>query len=251
MERSPSASLLNEKEGFMHFRLPAPLHGWRAFVGEVGIIVLGVLLALGAEQLIQSIHGRTAVAQMRGALRAELADDRARWEDMRDSDRCTARRLDAIAQWLSTAPANGRLPRAFPIMLWNMHSSAWDIAKASQAADDLPLEERLVYSELYASIDNWRDLLAEERSNALELGAALATADQPENRRQIASHIYTAQTLLQRRQRNYVYFFTRFDKLHIRPDHSQLTIDHDPLAMCRPFVGQPVNLPQAIPSKPA
>ena len=28
----------------MHFHLPKPLHGWRAFAGEVGIIVIGVLI---------------------------------------------------------------------------------------------------------------------------------------------------------------------------------------------------------------
>jgi hypothetical protein len=32
----------------MQFHLPKPLRGWRAFVGEVGVIVLGVLVALGA-----------------------------------------------------------------------------------------------------------------------------------------------------------------------------------------------------------
>jgi len=32
----------------MHFHLPKPLHGWREFAGEVGIIVIGVLIALGA-----------------------------------------------------------------------------------------------------------------------------------------------------------------------------------------------------------
>jgi len=35
----------------MHIPLPKPLHGWRAFVGEVGIIVLGVLIALAFGQL--------------------------------------------------------------------------------------------------------------------------------------------------------------------------------------------------------
>ena len=40
----------------MHFRLPKPLHGWREFAGEVGIIVLGVLLALGAEQVVESVQ---------------------------------------------------------------------------------------------------------------------------------------------------------------------------------------------------
>jgi hypothetical protein len=33
-----------------------PLHGWRVFAGEVGVIVLGVLLALGAQQLAEKIQ---------------------------------------------------------------------------------------------------------------------------------------------------------------------------------------------------
>ena len=32
----------------MHFQVPKPLHGWREFAGEVGIIVVGVLIALAA-----------------------------------------------------------------------------------------------------------------------------------------------------------------------------------------------------------
>ena len=43
----------------MHFHLPKPLHGWREFAGEVGIIVLGVLIALGAEQLVEAAHWRS------------------------------------------------------------------------------------------------------------------------------------------------------------------------------------------------
>jgi hypothetical protein len=37
----------------MHVHLPKPLHGWRAFVGEVAIIVLGVLIALFFEEVVQ------------------------------------------------------------------------------------------------------------------------------------------------------------------------------------------------------
>jgi uncharacterized membrane protein YraQ (UPF0718 family) len=36
----------------MHFHLPKPLHGWREFKGEVGIIVLGVLIA----KLMSAFH---------------------------------------------------------------------------------------------------------------------------------------------------------------------------------------------------
>ncbi len=219
----------------MQFRLPKPLHGWRAFAGEVGIIVIGVLLALGAQQLVESSNRRADVQQLRSAFRAELADDRARWEDMRAADQCTLQRLDALEHWDATASAGARLVRSYRLMLWNMHSSAWDIAKQSPAAGSIPLDERLAYADLYASIDNWREMLAEERINAVSLTALVASAEQPESRRQVAFHIAKARTFLLRRADNYPYLFKRFDALKIRPDSSQLTIARDPRALCEPL----------------
>jgi large-conductance mechanosensitive channel len=43
--------------------LPKPLHGWRAFAGEVGIIVLGVLIALAFGQIVQSFDDRSNAEQ--------------------------------------------------------------------------------------------------------------------------------------------------------------------------------------------
>ena len=216
-------------------RLPKPLHGWRQFAGEVGVIVLGVLIALGAQQLVEGVNDRAAVGELRNALRAELADDRARWEDMRASDPCTRQRLDALDRWAGAAPAQSRLVRPFRLMLWNMHSSSWDIAKASPAAAHIPLGERLTYADLYAAIDNWREYLAEERVNAVELSALLENADQADSRRQIRFHVAKARILLRRRSENYPYFFKRFDALNIRPDFGQLTIARDPKALCAPL----------------
>ena len=220
----------------MRLQLLKPLRGWSEFSGEVGIIVLGVLIALGAQQVVQEIQEREDIAQLRSAFRAELADDRARWEDMRASDPCTLKRLDAIESWAATAPVQARLVRPFRLMLWNMHSSAWDIAKASPAAARISLDERLTYAELYAAIDNWREYFAEERVNAITLSALLESADQPESRRQIKFHVAKARVLRRRRAENYPYFFTRFDALKIRPDASQLTIARDPKALCAPLV---------------
>lgn len=220
----------------MHVHLPEPLHGWRALAGEIGIIVVGVLIALSAEQLVQSIHEREDVAQLRAALRAELADDRARWEGIRLRDRCTQQRLDALNHWLASALPGARLAgNPYRVFLFNMHSSAWDLAKTSPAAAHIPLKERLTYASLYAAIDNWRQFIDEENINANALSSLLMTADQPENRGQARVHLAEAQLMLNRRLVNYGYFFTRFAELGIKPDYTQQTIRIDPTELCKPL----------------
>lgn len=59
----------------MHFHLPKPLHGWREFIGEVGIIVIGVLIALGAEQAVERVHHHAQVHAVSEKLRAESLDN--------------------------------------------------------------------------------------------------------------------------------------------------------------------------------
>jgi len=57
----------------MHFHLPKPLHGWRAFFGEVGIIVLGVLIALSAEQVAEWFHWQSKLRESEAAIARDLA----------------------------------------------------------------------------------------------------------------------------------------------------------------------------------
>ena len=70
---------------------------------------------------------------------------------------------------------------------------------------------------------------------AVELSALVASADQPESRRQIMLHIAKERIFVRRRVQNYPYFFTRFDALKIRPDPRGLTIARDPQALCAPL----------------
>lgn len=49
-----------------------PWHGWREFLKEYAIIVIGVLTALAAEQAVQMLHWRADVAEARKALIAEV-----------------------------------------------------------------------------------------------------------------------------------------------------------------------------------
>ncbi|HEY5336917.1 MAG TPA: hypothetical protein VIJ85_01835 [Rhizomicrobium sp.] len=219
----------------MRFHLPKPLHGWREFAGEVGIIVLGVLIALGAGQVVDTFRQRSDLAQLRDALHAELADDRARWEDIRAGDECTVRRLDALEHWLDVAPADARLNHAYTPFLWNTHTSAWDSAKSSPAGQLLGLNERLTYASLYEGLENWRRIDDEEERNAGIISADFATANQPENRRELPKLLVLARRFLISRQINYPYFFTRFDELKIRPDSSHFTLSANPKRLCAPL----------------
>jgi hypothetical protein len=212
-----------------------PPHGWNAVAWDLAIVALGVLIALAAQQLVDGIHQRNEVSQLTGALRSELADDRSRWEHIRNSDPCTLQRLDALERWNTTAPANARLNRAYRLFLWNQHSGAWDLAKTSDTTANIPLRQRLLFASLYDAINNWRQMINEENANTQILGGLLATADQPENRRQIAYRISLARGFVNRRKFNYDYMFTRFDALRIAPDDSQLTVKANDKLLCEPL----------------
>lgn len=55
----------------MRINIPKPMHGWRVFAGEVGIIVIGVLIALGAQQVVEALHWRAEMNGERQAIYAE------------------------------------------------------------------------------------------------------------------------------------------------------------------------------------
>ncbi|MEI6641870.1 MAG: hypothetical protein WCL10_07510 [Novosphingobium sp.] len=40
----------------MHVHPPKPLHGWKEFLNEIFVIVIGVLIALGFEQVVEELH---------------------------------------------------------------------------------------------------------------------------------------------------------------------------------------------------
>src|SRR5437879_4430558 len=86
----------------MHLHLPKPLHGWRAFVGEVGIIVVGVLIALGAEQAAEDIHARQSGRQASHAFQAELAAQEVDAMERLAVQPCLTGQISALATKLSS-----------------------------------------------------------------------------------------------------------------------------------------------------
>ena len=72
-------------------------------------------------------------------------------------------------------------------------------------------------------------------ANTQALSGLLATADQPENRNQIAYRISLARGYVNRRKFNYDYMFRRWDALGIAPDDSQLTVRANDKLLCEPL----------------
>jgi hypothetical protein len=140
----------------MHIHLPKPLHGWRAFIGEVGIIVVGVLIALAAEQVVESWHWHAQAGEARLALRSEIRDD--------DLPQAYARLamapcLDARLQELQTALDShvdrsrfAALARAYspPLRTWD--NEAWKAVIATGVLSHGGSEELIQWSLPYRMV---------------------------------------------------------------------------------------------------
>lgn len=137
----------------MHFHLPKPLHGWREFVGEVGVIVLGILIALGLEQAIEGRNERekaeTAHRAIENEIHAGLVDARL------DNAMIDCSRTQLAA--LSDAVGKSDMSRAR--QLWAaaglpgphvFSDAAWQSALASGITADFSTEDQLSFPGLYA-----------------------------------------------------------------------------------------------------
>jgi len=135
----------------MHFHLPKPLHGWREFVGEVGIIVVGVLIALGAEQLVEQWQWRNKVHDTTAQLNAELnRDARAAYAGLVVGP-CLDQQLVAIDAALASARQTGRV-QATPAFTPPLHvftEDTWLNARGLEVADHLSPEAIRKYSRLF------------------------------------------------------------------------------------------------------
>ena len=56
----------------MDIHKPKPWQGWPEFLKEIGTIVIGVLIALGAEQAVEWLHWRHEVGVAREAIRFDM-----------------------------------------------------------------------------------------------------------------------------------------------------------------------------------
>ena len=74
-----------------------PREGWRVFIGEVGVIVLGVLIALAAQQAVDDWQWRQTVDRTKADLDKSIATSIANVAERAAVDPCLTQRLTGLA----------------------------------------------------------------------------------------------------------------------------------------------------------
>jgi len=152
----------------MHFHLPKPLHGWREFLGEVGIIVLGVLIALAADALIEHAGWREKVRLADTNMRVEIERNRTNAAQYAILEPCADRVLDRMTIDLvngNTADLNKLHAIGEPFVTEAWTATAWEAAVAGQIGEHMDAQRFLNYAEAFRRSAMMTDMQFRLRDN--------------------------------------------------------------------------------------
>jgi hypothetical protein len=137
-----------------------PTRGVRSFLGEVGIIVLGVLLALLIGEVANAIRQRVEANRAMEAVRADMIDNSSAFEVAPLYVDCANRRLDAVSQEITQVRRTGRLRNIGEIGIpgaTTLRSGSWESAVANR--DTLFIDAARI-----ADLTDYHELLGQYRA---------------------------------------------------------------------------------------
>lgn len=145
-------------------KAPTPVKGWRLFLGEVGVIVLGVLIALGAQQAVHEIQIRSDVKAFRQTIDHEIGLNLFVYDFRSRQTACTSKRIAELRAWLDRARSGATVPAIQPNspVTFSLYRSAWTTRNGEVFAH-LPDKVRQQYAEFYDELDNNNLAFATER----------------------------------------------------------------------------------------
>jgi hypothetical protein len=175
---------------FRLLRLKPP-HGWNAVAWELGIVTLGVIIALGAQQFAQSINDRSTASETRAEVTDELQSNLMSLALRQSTEPCIRRRLDElraiVTQWEKTGtfatPKWVSQPPMFIIEL-----SRYDAAQSAGRLALLSRDDQYRMGTIAARLrkfDYWQtaERVQWGRLRELQFGAAsLSKSDQSDSR---------------------------------------------------------------------
>ena len=169
-------------------KIPAftPIHGWRTFLGEVGIIVLGVLIALAAQQVAEGWQWRQRTDDARTRLAREVGAMSGQLYERLIVQRCLLDRLAGLADGLEkSGPAwqgapeqfsgsqryfSNKLPVAYRPPRRDLIDSIWVNIQNDGTLGHLRPDEAERIAAVYASARSIQLLFSQEQEMAATLG---------------------------------------------------------------------------------
>jgi hypothetical protein len=158
----------------MDIRKPKPIHSWREFLSELGVVVLGIALAFSGEQLIEHLHDEHKAEGARRGIREEIGTNLGVLGNRAEIQACIDRRLDEIATLLNMPDAAYVAPSSLGRpQIWEMQQSRWQVATLAGRAPLLDANELAGYGFIYAlfadiAVDEDREQTSWTRLRALE-----------------------------------------------------------------------------------
>ncbi len=159
----------------MEIHRPKSLESWRDLLKEVGVIVLGVCIALAGEQAVEWLHWQHEVADTRDALNAEIAHNMGVLEARSAQSACINQRLADIKTVLVQRAAGQAAALKTPLgqpLFWRPATSVWQTALSGEIAAHMPLAMRLRYAGYYDYL-NWFAAREAEEADAWAVLASL------------------------------------------------------------------------------
>jgi hypothetical protein len=164
-------------------KLPTPIHGWRVLAGEMGVIAVGVLIALGAQQLVERREWNQRAASAEDAIKDELWNAAMLSHERRIIQPCLRGKIRELADKLmlnegkwSASPMKVTsaqyvpvIPPAYRAPSRSFQTDAWNSAMADGTINHLMADRVQQYSALYNQVANLRQLQEEEQKAGASL----------------------------------------------------------------------------------
>ena len=140
--------------GSMEVHKPRAVHGWRELASEIGVIVVGVLIALAAEQVVQSLEWSHKIKLAEEAMAFEIGDDNAPEIYSRAMlHPCLTAKLDQIRGTVEAHRPREevvKLTDSYQLQFLSFDSLAHDAANASGVTLHMPLKALQKWTDLYS-----------------------------------------------------------------------------------------------------
>ena len=150
-----------------------PPQGWGAVAWELAIVTVGVLVALVAQQLAESVHQRSEARDAAMAIRGELEANMARLRSRSKIKICVDRRLEEIQTVIDSATAEGGAIGT-PSWIgrpqfWTMQVARWQATSDAGRAALIPATQLARYASMYALMGRVNDEMTKEQEYWAEL----------------------------------------------------------------------------------